>query len=67
MLENTYEEEAGSSVCLRVKTSVPWLIFLIRQLQRGRVITVETRSEGDDEKLKYKPLPTNNIKKPLQL
>ena len=38
------KEEAGSSV----KTSVPWLIFLTRQLQRARAITVETRSEGDD-------------------
>ena len=43
------KEEAGSSVSLSVKTSVPWLIFLTRQLQRGQVITVETRSEDDDE------------------
>ena len=43
------KEEAGSSVSLSVKTSVPWLIFLTRQLQRGRVVTVETRSEGDDK------------------
>ena len=31
------------------ETSVPWLTFLTRQLQRGEIITVETRSEGDDE------------------
>ena len=43
------KEEAGSSVSLSVKIFVPWLIFLTMQLQRGRVITVETRSEGDDE------------------
>ena len=50
VLENTYNaKRGGSSACLGVKTFVPWLTFLIRQLHRGRVITVETRSEGDDE------------------
>ena len=32
-----------------MKTSVPWLAFLTRQLQRGEIITVERKSEGDDE------------------
>ena len=54
--ESTYDakSEAGSSACLLVKTFVPWLIFLTSQLQRGRVITVETRSEVDHETQKYR-------------
>ena len=31
------------------ETSVPWLTFSTRQLQRGEIITVEMKSEGDDE------------------
>ena len=29
------KEEAGSSVCLRVKTSMPWLIFLTSRCRGG--------------------------------
>ena len=45
----TLKDEADSSACLLVNTSVPWLIFLTRQSQRRQVITVETRLEVDDE------------------
>ena len=30
------KEEAGTSVYIYVETSVPWLTFLTRHLQRGR-------------------------------
>ena len=43
------EEASSSAVSLSVKTSVPWLIFLPWKMQRGQVITLETRSEGDNE------------------
>ena len=52
VLQNTYNAKRGGgqfSMFMSENTSVPWLIFLTRQLQRGQVIAVETRSEGDDE------------------